>query len=393
MTEEIVRNIRQQVYEKMEFGKELTDDEVWELVDEQVIGDERIFGLDEKKKAGLAVFNSLRRLDVLQELVDDAGVSEIMINGPDDIFIERRGELLRWDKHFASKEKLEDIIQLIVGRNNRMVNEMNPIVDARLENGSRVNIVLSPIAINGPIVTIRRFPDNPFTMDDLLERRSLNEEVAGFLKEMVENGMNIFVSGGTSSGKTTFLNVLANYIPAGERVITIEDSAELCLKNIENLVRLETRNKNSEGNAAITIRDLIKSALRMRPDRIIVGEVRSGEALDMISAMNSGHDGSLSTGHANSCKDMLKRLETMILMAVDMPVAAIRGQIAAGIDLMVHLGRSRDGKRRLLEIQELLGYEDGEIILNPIYRYSGKKGGENWEKIGELKNREKLECI
>ena len=354
MTEEIVRNIRQQVYEKMEFGKELTDDEVWELVDEQVIGDERIFGLDEKKKAGLAVFNSLRRLDVLQELVDDAGVSEIMINGPDDIFIERRGELLRWDKHFASKEKLEDIIQLIVGRNNRMVNEMNPIVDARLENGSRVNIVLSPIAINGPIVTIRRFPDNPFTMDDLLERRSLNEEVAGFLKEMVENGMNIFVSGGTSSGKTTFLNVLANYIPAGERVITIEDSAELCLKNIENLVRLETRNKNSEGNAAITIRDLIKSALRMRPDRIIVGEVRSGEALDMISAMNSGHDGSLSTGHANSCKDMLKRLETMILMAVDMPVAAIRGQIAAGIDLMVHLGRSRDGKRRLLEIQELL---------------------------------------
>ncbi|MCR5785470.1 MAG: Flp pilus assembly complex ATPase component TadA, partial [Eubacterium sp.] len=265
MTDEIVRNIRSQVYERMDLGQELSDSKVWELVDEQVMAAEGIFDISEKKRIGLEVFNSLRRLDVLQELVDDSGVSEIMINGPNDIFIERKGEVYRWDKCFSSREKLEDIIQLIVGRTNRMVNEMNPIVDTRLENGSRVNIVLSPVAINGPIVTIRRFPDNPFTMDDLLAGGSLSGEVALFLKEMVENGMNIFVSGGTSSGKTTFLNVLANYIPENERVITIEDSAELCLKNIKNLVRLETRNKNSEGNAAITIRDLIKSALRMRP--------------------------------------------------------------------------------------------------------------------------------
>ena len=394
MKDEIIRSIRQDVYEGMELGRALTDEEVWELIDERIISLAKatMLGISERREIATAVFNSLRRLDVLQELVDDSSVSEIMINGPDEIFIERRGELCKWDRKFESKEKLEDIIQLIVGKNNRMVNEMNPIVDTRLENGSRVNIVLSPIAINGPIVTIRRFPDNPFTIEDLLSRGSINTEIADFLKGMVAAGMNIFVSGGTSSGKTTFLNVLANFIPENERVITIEDSAELCLKNIKNLVRLETRTRNSEGKAEITIRDLIKSALRMRPDRIIVGEVRSGEALDMINAMNTGHDGSLSTGHANSCKDMLKRLETMILMAVDMPVTAIRGQIAAGIDLMVHLGRARDGTRKLLEVQEIVDCIDGEIILNPLYRFAGKTGdgGNQWEKIGEIKNRTKL---
>ena len=395
---EIEKKIREEIIDSIDISMELSDEEMREIIDEKVLLHGRMehLSISEKESLSQTLFNALRKLDVLQELVDDPGVSEIMINGPDRIFVERKGEVLLWDKTFSSAEKLTDVIQQIVAKANRMVNETHPIVDTRLENGSRVNVVLPPVAINGPIVTIRRFPDNPFTMSDLLAKGSLSEEVAGFLREMVEAGENIFVSGGTSSGKTTFLNVLANFIPKGERIITIEDSAELCLNKVENLVRLETRNGNVEGEGEITIRDLIKSALRMRPDRIIVGEVRSGEALDMISAMNSGHDGSLSTGHANSCKDMLKRLEMMILMAVDMPVAAIRGQIAAGIDLMVHLGRNRNGERKLLAIEELIGYEDGEIVLNNIFEYhpkGGKYEEETWTKNAEVTHREKLDRI
>ncbi len=393
--EQLQRQIREEILGNMDLTREMEDAEIWELIEEKVIRYGKQYGLHirEKEALGRQVFNTLRKLDVLQELVDDPTVSEIMINGPNQIFVERKGELFLWEKTFSSKEKLEDVIQQIVAKGNRMVNETTPIVDTRLENGSRVNVVLAPIALNGPIVTIRRFPDHPFTMDDLLAKNTLSEEVALFLKTMVEAGENIFVSGGTSSGKTTFLNVLGNYIPQKERIITIEDSAELNLKNVENLVRLETRNENAEGKNEISIRDLIRSALRMRPDRIIVGEVRAGEALDMISAMNTGHDGSLSTGHANSCTDMLKRLEMMILMAVDMPVSAIRGQIAAGIDLMVHLGRTRSGARKLMAIDEVCGYEDGEIRLNPIYRYHAAGGAyetEGWEKVGEMEHTEKL---
>ena len=313
----------------------------------------------------------------MQELTDDPKVTEIMINGYDHIFLERAGRLYRWEKSFESKEKLEDVIQQIVAKCNRTVNEASPIVDARLENGSRVNIVLPPVALNGPIVTIRRFPEKPFLMDDLMRFGAINEETVGFLRKLVIAGYNIFISGGTGSGKTTFLNALSDFIPKDERIITIEDSAELQIVGVDNLVRLETRNANVEGCSEITIRDLIKSSLRMRPDRIIVGEVRGAEAIDMVQALNTGHDGSLSTGHANSAVDMLARLETMILMGMDLPIPAIRGQLASGIDIIVHLGRLRDKSRKVLEIAEVLGYMDGEIKLQSLYRFIEE--GENSE--------------
>ncbi len=393
-SQELAETIREEVLRAVDLSRDIPDEEIRGLVDERVILHGKSLGLDVDQKQSLSadVFNSLRKLDVLQELVDDETVSEIMINGPDSIYVEQNGRLFLWDKSFSSEEKLEDVIQMIVSMNNRIVNESRPIVDARLENGSRVNIVLKPIAINGPVVTIRRFPDDPFTMEQLIEKQMLSEEVAEFLQKMVECRLNIFVSGGTSSGKTTFLNAMANFIPSKERIITIEDSAELNLKNVENLVRLETRNENTEGKNAVTIRDLIKTSLRMRPDRIIVGEVRGGEALDMITAMLSGHAGSLSTGHADSCADMLKRLETMILMAAEMPIPAIRGQIAAAVEVMVHLRRGKDGKRRLVAVEELVGYENGEFILNPLYKVRGMNGKEavKWEKVGTLRNTEKL---
>ncbi len=354
----------------------------------------REYGLDlkEKEKLGKEIFYELRRLDILQDLIDDPSVSEIMVNGPEHIFIEKEGRVSELDLRFRDEQKLHEVIQQIVSRSNRIVNESIPIADTRLENGSRVNVVLPPAAINGPILTIRRFPDHPFCMEDLLEKGTLSEELALFLEKMVLCRENIFVSGGTSSGKTTFLNVLADFIPADERIITIEDSAELNLKKIRNLVRLEARMPNIEGKNAISIRDLIRTALRMRPDRIIVGEVRSGEAVDMISAMNTGHDGSLSTGHANSCEDMLKRLEIMFLMAADMPIDAIRGQLAAGIELMVHLQRRADGKRRVLSVEELVGYEEGHFLLNPIYRYRRmeRSNEEIWEKVGEISRSRKI---
>lgn len=335
------------------------------------------------------IFYSIRRLDILEELTEDPSVTEIMINGPDNIFIEKAGRIIRWDKTFESKDKLDDIIQQIVAACNRTVNESSPIVDARLRGGERVNVVLAPVALNGPIVTIRRFPDKPISMDDLMRFGAISDEVVTFLKSLVEAKYNIIISGGTGSGKTTFLNALSNFIPKDERLITIEDSAELQILGVENLVRLETRNANVEGCKEITIRDLIKSSLRMRPDRIIVGEVRGGEALDMISAMNTGHDGSLSTGHANSARDMLSRLETMILMAMDLPLSAIRGQLSSGIDIIVHLGRLRDKSRKVLQVAEVLGMENDEIQLNMLYEFQ-EEGEENGRIKGRLVSKGQL---
>lgn len=381
----------------IDFSRSVEDREVLALIDEEIIHAKREgdLSLDEMKQMRLELFNSIRRLDVLQELIEDSSVTEIMINGPDHIFIERRGKIVRTDRTFVSREKLEDVVQQIVSACNRVVNESSPIVDARLGNGDRVNVVLPPVALNGPIVTIRRFPEKPIRMEDLLSLGSVPENIAAFLNCIVRAGYNIFISGGTGSGKTTFLNALSEFIPGGERVITIEDNAELQIRHIENLVRLEARNANVEGCRPIGIRDLIRSALRMRPDRIIVGEVRGSEAIDMIQAMNTGHDGSLSTGHANSARDMLARLETMVLMGMDLPLPAIRGQLASAIDVIIHLGRLRDRSRKLLEICEVTGMEDGRITTAPLFRFheQDEKDGKIigvWEQAGELASRDKL---
>lgn len=395
--EQHYQQLKCRVLERLDCSEEIGDDKVYEWIDKEVLqyGQEIYISLEEKLRLRQEIFNSLRKLDILQELVDCPGVTEIMINGMDNIFIEEEGKIRRWEKSFESVEKLEDVVQQIVGRTNRMVNESNPIVDTRLENGSRVNIVLPPVALNGPVVTIRRFPDKAIQMDDLISYRSIDKETARFLKRLVQAGYNIFISGGTGSGKTTFLNVLSNYIPKDERIITIEDSAELQIRNIPNLVRLETRNANSEGKNEITIRELIKSALRMRPDRIVVGEVRGGEAVDMLQCLNTGHDGSLSTGHSNSSRDMLSRLEMMVLMGIELPLDAVRRQIAAGIDMIVHLGRLRDKSRKVLEIVEIAGYKGGEIQLNPLYQFqeTGEEGGKvlgEFVCVGELMHKEKL---
>ena len=311
-----------------------------------------------------------------------------MVNGPDAIFVERAGKLTRWNKTFTSKEKLEDVIQQIVGRCNRVVNESMPIVDARLENGARVNAVVYPVALNGPILTIRRFPDDPITMEKLISLDSITEECAEFLKKLVQARYSMVIGGGTGSGKTTFLGAVAEYIPKDERLITIEDNAELKIRGIENLVCLEAKMANMAGAASVTIRDLIRSALRMRPDRIIVGEVRGGEAVDMLQSLNTGHDGSLSTLHANSSRDMLSRIETMTLMGIDLPLEAIRRQIASGVDVLVHLGRMRDKSRKLLEITEVCGFENGEIQTRPLYR---REEGKGLVKVNTLLRCEKME--
>lgn len=395
--EQCKKEIFDEVRLQIDLSREVSDEEIENMIDEKIvkIGRRKALSLDERQELGKLIFHSIRKMDVLQELIDSDDVTEIMINGIDNIFIEKGGRIYKWDKCFESKEKLEDVIQQIVAKCNRTVNEASPIVDARLENGSRVNIVLAPIALNGPIVTIRRFPSNPITMTDLLNFGSITTQAASELEKLVIAGYNIFISGGTGSGKTTFLNALSHYIPKSERIITIEDSAELQIQGIGNLVRLETRNANVEGTREISIRDLIKSSLRMRPDRIIVGEVRGSEAIDMLQALNTGHDGSLSTGHANSSKDMLARLETMVLMGMDLPLAAVRRQIASGVDIIVHLGRLRDKSRRVLEISEIIGYEDGEIITQPIYEFveTGEENGRiqgNLEKINELVHVDKL---
>lgn len=381
----------------IDFSRSVEDEEVLGLIDEEIIRAKREgeLSLDEMKQMRMELFNAIRRLDVLQELIEDSSVTEIMINGPDHIFIERAGKIQRTDRTFVSKEKLEDVVQQIVSACNRVVNESTPIVDARLANGDRVNVVLPPVALNGPIVTIRRFPEKPIRMEDLLGFGSIPENIAAFLSCIVRAGYNIFISGGTGSGKTTFLNALSEYIPAEERVITIEDNAELQIRHIENLVRLEARNANVEGCRPISIRDLIRSALRMRPDRVIVGEVRGSEAIDMVQAMNTGHDGSLSTGHANSAQDMLARLETMILMGMDLPLPAIRGQLASAIDVIIHLGRLRDRTRKLLEICEVTGMEDGRIVTAPLFRFREKEERDGkiigiWEQTGKLISRDKL---
>ncbi len=390
--DETKNKLKAMILERIDFSRELPDEEIKDMIDELVIGEskQRPIELEERRHLRQELFYSIRKLDILQELVDDTSVTEIMINGPEDIFIERRGRVCRYEMKFESAGKLEDIIQQMVAGCNRTVNEASPIVDARLQNGSRVNVVLSPVALNGPIVTIRKFPDNPIMMKDLLAFGTLTEEAAGFLAKLVEAKYNIFISGGTGSGKTTFLNALSYYIPQEERIITIEDNAELQIKNIPNIVKMETRNANVEGCKEITIRDLIKTSLRMRPDRIIVGEVRGGEAIDMMQCLNTGHDGSMSTGHANSSADMLNRLETMVLMGMDLPVSAIRQQIASGIDIIVHLGRLRDKSRRVLEIVEAIGYENDEIRLSVLYSFEEEGEEKDGRIIGRLKRKEEL---
>ncbi|GMQ57660.1 CpaF family protein [Vallitalea sediminicola] len=364
-------NLKDIVRNKIDLTVDPTDDAIKDIIDDVIKekSREEYISVTERYELGDKLFNSIRRLDVLQPLLEDKTVTEIMINGKDDIFIEQNGRIKKIENCFESTVKLEDVIQQIVAKVNRIVNESSPIVDARLSDGSRINIVLPPIALNGPIVTIRKFPEKPIGIKQLIQWGSLTKEVADILEKMVRAKYNIFICGGTGSGKTTFLNVLSNFIPRDERIITIEDSAELQIRSVDNLVRLETRNENVEGKGMISIRDLIKSSLRMRPDRIVVGEVRGEEALDMLQAMNTGHDGSLSTGHANSTKDMLSRLETMILTGANMPLEAIRQQIASAMDIMIHLGRLRDKSRRVLEIVEVKGYENGEIVLNPIYKF------------------------
>lgn len=336
------------------------------------------------------IFDSIRKLDILQELIEDEEISEIMVNGYDRIFIEKRGNITEWPKKFASKEKLEDVIQQVVSSCNRVVNESEPIVDARLLNGERVNIVLSPPALSGPIMTIRRFPKEVFTMEKLIENESITNEAAAFLKDAVRAGYNCFVSGGTSSGKTTLLNVLSEFIPQGERVITIEDSAELQIKSVDNLVRLETRNSNSSGCEAITVKDLIKTALRMRPDWVIVGEVRGAEVADMLQAMNTGHF-SMSTGHANSSRDMITRLEAMYLQNAEIPLESIRRQIASGIDIMIHLERGAQGLRRVTEICEVTYEQEKSIVLRKLFDTRMDGGEAVLKKVGELKNTYKMD--
>ena len=388
--------LKKTVRERLGYGQEYTDEEVSSVIDDCIMDSPglRLLSVGDKRRIGKEVFDSLRRLDILQSFIEDKSVTEVMINGYGNVFVEKAGALTKLERGFDSEEKLMDVIQQIVAGCNRTVNEASPIVDARLSDGSRVNIVLPPVALSGPTVTIRRFPEKPVTMEGLLNYGSVTEEVSEFLKTLVKAKYNIFISGGTGSGKTTFLNVLSGFIPSDERVITIEDSAELQLQGIENLVRLETRN-GGQGAEEISIRDLIRSSLRMRPDRIIVGEVRGGEAFDMLQCLNTGHDGSMSTGHANSSVDMLSRLENMVLMATELPLSAVRAQIASGLDIIVHLGRLRDRSRKVLEISEVCGYENGEISLKRLYGFveEGYEGGRVkglLRKTGDLENREKL---
>jgi pilus assembly protein CpaF len=383
---ELKKWLRQKVQEKMDFVKDYSDPEVEDTIDEVILEQEKllILPVESRRRLKKELFDSLRRLDVLQIFVEDATVTEIMINGKDHIFVEQEGRLRELDVGFDSTEKLQDVIQQIVAGCNRVVNEASPIVDARLADGSRVNIVMNPVALNGPIVTIRRFPEKAITMEHLLQLNSISREAAAFLETLVKARYNIFISGGTGSGKTTFLNVLSNYIPSEERVITIEDSAELQLQGLTNLVRLETRNGNVEGCHEITIRELIRASLRMRPDRIIVGEVRGAEAIDMLQCMNTGHDGSMSTGHANSARDMLGRLENMVLMGMELPLVAIRQQIASGVDIIVHLGRLRDKSRRVLEITEVVGCLNQEIQLNSLFSFEETGEDSKGKIVGRL---------
>ena len=375
MTEEkkskIVKKLKKRIFEKYDL-KSINNDALEEAIKQLII--EEISGeyitIKERIDITERIFDSIRGFGILDSIMKDEQITEIMINGPNDIFVDKKGTLFKLEQAFDDERQLEDIVQKIVGQAGREVNQANPIVDTRLPNGSRVNVVLPPISLNGATVTIRKFSKKPMTIQQLLKYGSITEEVAHVLELLVKAKYNIFISGGTGSGKTTFLNAVSHFIPHDERVITIEDSAELQIEGIENLVRMETRNANASGSGAVTIRDLIKSSLRMRPERIIVGEVRGGEALDMLQAMNTGHDGSLSTGHANGTKDMLSRLETMVLQGSEgLPLEAIRQQIASAVDIIIHLSRLRDKTRKTMEISEITGYEQGEIKVNPIYHF------------------------
>ena len=389
--EKLCEIVQEKVLEKLDFSQETEEEQLQEAIAREIAVCERARSLSIAQRVVLEqrVFNALRKLDVLQELIEDDEVTEILVNGPSHIFYEKHGKMQEYPYHFSSEEKLQNVIQQIVGKHNRAVNFTSPIVDSRLEDGSRVNVVLSPVSLEGSALSIRKFPKRPLDMEELIRRDSLTADAAEFLAVLVANKYNIFVSGGTGSGKTTFLNALSAYIPEEERVITIEDSAELQLQGVPNCVRLEARTANMEGVRPITARDLIHTALRMRPDRIVVGECRGAEALDMLQAMNTGHDGSLSTGHANSTRDMLSRLETMVLMGSDLPLAAIRQQIASGIDVLVHLERGRDGFRRVVEITEITGIRKGEYETRVLYAYeNGLKKKENLLRRDKLQNEE-----
>lgn len=378
--EELLEEFQREVLQRLDLSRDISDEELMELIHK--IMKERgkdYIPLSERTKIGKELFHSFRKLNVLQELLEDDTISEIMVNGTQNIFIERQGRIEKSQKRFVSRGKLEDIIQQIVAGVNRTVNEASPIVDARLPDGSRVHVVLYPAALNGPILTIRKFPKDSITMKQLIEWNSISKEAADYLNHVIKEKKHILISGSTGSGKTTFLNALSDYIPKDERIITIEDNAELRIQNVSNLVRLEARNANMEGEGALTIRDLLKASLRMRPNWLIVGEVRSVEAVDMLQALNTGHPGA-STIHANSAKDALSRLETMVLMGMDIPGEAVQRQIAAGIDVIVHIGRLRDRSRKVLEICEISGYEAQEIQLKSIYRFF-----EEGEIEGEIK--------
>ena len=380
------RQIQEIIVNEINRGGKVSDDEILESIEEHVLRMGHTVYLPAGKKDEMirAVFNSIRKLDVLQEILEDSSITEIMVNGPNHIFIEKGGRLQPYPKTFSSRDKLEDVVQQIVGKVNRRVNEANPIADVRLLDGSRVNVVLPPIALDGPVVTIRKFPDKPISMESLIGLGSLTEETAGFLKKLVKAKYNFFISGGTGSGKTTFLNALSEYIPSEERLIVIEDAAELQIRGIPNLVRLEVRNANIEGKNAVTIRDLMKSALRMRPDRIVLGEVRDAAACELLNVMNTGHDGSLCSGHANSPKDMLSRLETLVLTGMDIPLLAVRSQIASAIDIIVHLGRLRDKSRKVLEIDEAIGMQQGEIQIKPLFHFQEEGQDGTGQVMGKL---------
>ena len=388
----LFESIRNDLSNRLSDLRGISDEELYEMIDELIASKEKEYRLSLRPKLKLrnSLFDSFRRLDILQELLDDIDITEIMVNGKEDIFIEKKGRSIRLNKRFKSNEQLEDMIQQIVSEVNRVVNVSSPIADARLKDGSRVHIVLPPVSLVGPIITIRKFPE-VISMERLILLEAINKEASDFLKKLVRAGYNIFISGGTNSGKTTFLNALSAYIPDDERVITIEDSAELQLKHIKNIVRLEAKPANIQGEKAVSIADLIKASLRMNPSRIVVGEVRGAEALDMLQAMNTGHDGSLSTGHGNSPKDMLSRLETMVLSAADLPLAAIRSQISSAVDIMIHLGRLRDKSRKVLSIAEVGDCINGEIKLNRLYEFREQKESRMDKVVGELKKLSELE--
>lgn len=375
------------VLDRMPAEVELDESQLMDIIDDSIVkeNEDTYVRYRDKKRLRREIYNSMRRLDVLQDLIENEEITEIMVNGPKHIFVEKEGRLTETGLEFESVERLNDIAQQIASAGNRIVNETNPILDVRLADGSRVNIVMPPIALEGPVITIRKFPKDPLTMEKLIEMGAITEEADRVLKKLVEARYNIFISGGTGAGKTTFLNILSNYIPAEERIITVEDSAELQIRRVKNLVRLEARNANVEGKNQVTIRDLIKSALRMRPDRIVVGEIRDATAIDMLTAMNTGHDGSLSTGHANSPADMLSRLETLVLMGMDIPLEAVKQQISSAIDIVVHLGRLRDKSRKVLEICEVGPVEQGKIQLFPLFRF--EEEGERTGRVnGSLKD-------